>query len=120
MNFVDFPLYASLKKHGENKENLTDLQKTELLKLINSIDDEKGEILYAIIRAHYLDNSTSTTSTSTSTSSTTSKKKKETSEDILHYDGKMSGKKIKYDINNLPSSLQHILYSFVKINNKQD
>lgn len=102
MNFPDFPLYASIKNYGKNKEDLTDAQKDELIELLKEISLEKYEIIYALIRAYYLE-----------FSSKDSEEKE--NEDGLHYHAKKLKGGIKFEVDQIPSGLQHILLHFLKI-----
>ena len=96
-----FPLYASLKKYGNEKNDLTNSEKTIMVETIEKCKTEKQETIYALIRAYYLDNKPI--------------QEKKKNDDILHYSGKELKKGIKYDVNNLPASLQHILFNFLRI-----
>jgi len=92
--FRDFPLYSSLKK-DEFKE-LSEAQKDELFDSLNSsLSKNESETIWALIRAYHLDND-------------------HYIQDIP-YGGKALKAGHKFDIDFLPSKLQHILYQFTRI-----
>ena len=94
MNFPNFPLYMSLKT-SEFTE-LTETQKDDLFELIKEMSDAKHEQIYALVRAYHLDHDIHV-------------------QDIP-YGGKQLKNGLKFDIDFLPSKLQHIIYQFSQIN----
>lgn len=92
-NFSNFPLYLSLKK--EDFKELTSEEKDSLISTIKTMNDDQHEKIYALIRAYHLDHDNN----------------------IQHipYNGKNLKSGLKFDIDCMPSKLQHILHEFSKI-----
>lgn len=97
MDFPDFPLYNTLKKN-EFKE-LSDEEKDSLFEKLKGMSEEKQEVIYALIKAYYMEEQQQFLST-----------------DELPYNGKNLKNRIKFDVDQLPSKLQYILHSFSIIN----
>jgi hypothetical protein len=97
MNFPNFPLYETLKK--EEFKELTDEEKDELFSKIKLMSDEKQEILYALIKAYYIED-----------------KQQFLPITELPYSGKVLKNRLKFDLDQIPSKLQSILKSFSMIN----
>ena len=91
--FPNFPLYTSLKKDDFNE--LKNEQKDDLAESIKNMDEEKQNIIYALIRAYHLDHDDNIQE--------------------IPYGGKLLKSGHKFDIDTLPSKLQSILYNFSKI-----
>ena len=91
-----FPLYDNLFK--ELKPDLVPLnkcQKDKLIQNIKQLDDNGHELIYTLIRVHYLNN--------------------EQGEYKLPYGMKSLKLGLRTDINQLPVSLQHIINNFVEL-----
>jgi hypothetical protein len=91
MNYPNFPLYESLKS-DEFKE-LTDDEKDALIDKIKVMNDDKQEIVYALMKAYYIE-------------------EQETISNELPYNGKELKNRIKFDLDQIPSKLQYILKCF--------
>jgi len=92
MNYPNFPLYESLK-NNEFKE-LTDDEKDTLVEKIKNMNDEKQEIVYALMKVYYIE------------------EKNTVSSNELPYNGKELKNRLKFDMDQIPSKLQYILKSF--------
>jgi hypothetical protein len=92
MNYPNFPLYDSLK-NNEFKE-LTDDEKDTLVEKIKNMNDEKQEIVYALMKVYYIE------------------EKNTVSSNELPYNGKELKNRLKFDMDQIPSKLQYILKSF--------
>jgi hypothetical protein len=97
MNFPDFPLYETLKK--EEFKELSENEKDSLFEKIKVMNEEKHEILYALIKAYFIED-----------------KQQFLPINELPYNGKFLKNRIKFDLDHLPSKLQYILLSFSLIN----
>ena len=93
MNFPNFPIYETLKKNVFVE--LTDEEKDLLVDLFKTMSDEKQEIVYALIKAYYIEENVLS--------------------DSLPYNGKILKQRIKFDLNQMPSRLQFILKCFSEI-----
>jgi hypothetical protein len=96
MIFPDFPLYESLKKNDFSE--LTDSEKDKLVDNIKDMPEKKQEIIYALIKAFYIEEHPLLLSND------------------LPYSGKNLKNRLKFDLEHIPSRLQFILYSFSLIN----
>lgn len=96
MNFANFPLYESLKKN-EFKEVTKD-DKNMILEKIETMPTEKQEIVYALIKAYYMEEHQQCISTVE-----------------LPYGGKTLKNRLKFDLDCIPSKLQNILKLFCAI-----
>jgi hypothetical protein len=67
------------------------------MSLIKKIDDNTSELVYALIRVYQLENN------------------ENISTFTLPYDGKFIDNEIKFDLNELPNKLKHILLKFLKM-----
>ena len=92
----NFPLYESLSADVSNLD-LTTKQKDEFMKLVKNIDIEGSERIYVLIRMFQLENS------------------EDKSTFKIPYGGKYIKTDLKFDFNDLPNELKHILYKFIKI-----
>jgi hypothetical protein len=92
MNYPNFPLYESLK-NNEFKE-LTDDEKDTLVEKIKNMNDEKQEIVYALMKVYYIE------------------EKNTVSSNELPYNGKELKNRLKFDMDQIPSKLQYILKLF--------
>jgi hypothetical protein len=88
-----FPLYASLNK-DLLKRDLTIVQKRNFMNNIDKLDANGHELMFALIKAHYLENESN-------------------AQFDIPYSGKISGDKIEYDLEQIPIQLKHILYKFL-------
>ena len=97
LNFPKFPLYQSLKYNQSDEfKELTQDEKDKFLEFIKDNDDEdKKDIVLALIRAYHLDN--------------------DNNHQQIAYGGKNLKGGIKFDFDCLPSKLQHMLYTFSNI-----
>ena len=95
MNFPNFPLYDTLKK--DNFKELSDEEKDLLFDYLKTMNDEKQEIVYALIKAYYME------------------EQQFISTNELPYNGKTLKSRIKFDLDHLPSKLQHLLKTFSMI-----
>ena len=93
MNFPNFPIYETLKKNVFVE--LIDEEKDQLVDLFKTMSDEKQEIVYALIKAYYIEENAFS--------------------DSLPYNGKILKQRIKFDLNQMPSRLQFILKCFSEI-----
>lgn len=92
-NFPNFPLYKSLCT--DDFKELNDLQKDELLSRIKDMNDDKHNVLYALIYAYHISHDTHIQE--------------------LPYGGKSLKNGLKFDIDHLPSKLQSMLFQFSAI-----
>lgn len=92
MNYPNFPLYDSLK-NNEFKE-LTDDEKDTLVEKIKTMNDEKQEIVYALMKVYYMEEQNRLISNE------------------LPYNGKELKNRLKFDLDQIPSKLQYILKLF--------
>ena len=95
MNFPNFPLYETLKT--DDFKELTDEEKDTLFEKIKIMTDDKQEILYALIKAYYMEEQQQFITTNE-----------------LPYGGKVLKNRLKFDLDQIPSKLQYILNSFSK------
>ena len=95
MNFPNFPLYEKLSRADEDYKELNDEQKDELVNKFKGMSDEKQEIVYALIKAYYMEEQQQFMSTSE-----------------LPYSGKALKSRLKFDFDCIPSKLQYILNEF--------
>jgi hypothetical protein len=91
-----FPLYTNLSKEIKSKRDLTIKQKEDFMNKILIIDDDGAELLYTLIRFYYIE---------------------ETNDQScdVPYKGILNKKSIKFDLENFPFKLKHILYKFVNM-----
>ena len=89
----NFPLYDDLKKSAKTK-NLSVKNRKEFIKNVSELDKNGHELLYALIKSHYI----STTGVRDST--------------MLPYDAKLVEGNMEFDFNLFPNILKHILYTF--------
>ncbi len=94
-----FPLYDNLSKDLPTEE-MTTKQKDKFMKLVKDIDVNGSELIYALIRVFQLENS------------------EDKSTFKLPYGGKFIKYDMKFDFNELPNELKHILFKFVQIHVK--
>jgi len=92
----NFPLYDNLFAETDIVDDLTENEKTELIKLIKSIDNVGAEYIYVLIRIYQLENSD------------------DKSTFKLPYGGKYIKNDVKFDLNELPNKLKQMLFKFVK------
>lgn len=97
MNFPNFPLYETLKKN--EFVELTDIEKDSLFESLKTLNDEKQEIVYALIKAYYME-----------------EHDQFISNNELPYNGKILKNRLKFDLDHIPSKLQFILKLFTTIN----
>ena len=88
-------LFNSLKTE-EVKENLTVEQKELLIKKISKLDGKGQELLYVIIKSHQLEN------------------RKDFLEQ-LPYEGKFTGKNLRFDVDKFPKDLIFMVSKFVEM-----
>jgi hypothetical protein len=95
----NFPLYDNLIKDLPEEE-ITVKQKDKFIKLVKDIDEYGSELIYALIRFYQLENS------------------EDKSTFKLPYGGKYVKHDMKFDFNELPNQLKHILFKFIQIHIK--
>jgi hypothetical protein len=95
MNFPNFPLYETLKT--DDFKELSEEEKDTLFETIKTMSDDKQEILYALIKAYYMEEQQQYMTTNE-----------------LPYGGKVLKNRLKFDLDQIPSKLQYILNSFSK------
>ena len=95
----NFPLYDNLIKDLPNEEFSTK-HKDKFMKLIKDIDQKGSELIYALIRVYQLENC------------------EDKSTFKLPYGGKFVKHDMKFDFNELPNELKHILYKFIQIHSE--
>jgi len=95
----NFPLYDNLNKNLPSEE-LTTKQKDKFMKYVKDIDINGSELIYALIRVYQLENS------------------EDKSTFKLPYGGKFIKYDMKFDFNELPNELKHILFKFIQIHIK--
>ena len=95
----NFPLYNRLKNESPTKD-LTGAQKADFIKKINSMNKDGHELIYALIKAYYIDCESN-------------------SPFILPYGGKYLKNNMIYDMDNIPHALRQILYKFAKMHTKR-
>ena len=90
----NFPLYDNLTKNLPLEE-MTIKQKDKFMKLIKDNDETGSELIYALIRLYQLENS------------------EDKSTFKLPYGGKFIKNDMKFDLNDFPNELKHILLKFI-------
>ena len=95
----NFPLYDNLFVDLPTEE-MTVKHKDKFVKLIKEIDQNGSELIYALIRVYQLENSD------------------DKSTFKLPYGGKFDKTDMKFDFNDLPNELKHILFKFIQIHTK--
>lgn len=95
----NLPLYDTLIKDLPEEE-ITIKQKDKFMKLIKDIDEYGSELIYVLIRLYQLENSD------------------DKSTFKLPYGGKFVKHDMKFDFNELPNELKHILLKFIQIHIK--
>lgn len=96
----NFPLYDNLLAEVQTFEDLNNKQKDQFMKLIDDIDENTSELIYALIRVYQLENSENKNTFT------------------LPYDGKFIDKDIKFDLNELPNQLKQVLLKFLLLHEK--
>ena len=96
----NFPLYDNLIAEVQTFEDLNNKQKDDFMKIIENVDDNTSELIYALIRVYQLENSDNKNTFT------------------LPYDGKFIDKDVKFDLNELPNQLKQILYKFLLLHDK--
>ena len=93
-----FPLYHQLEEQvSEFPDALTHEEKMEFLGKVKTMSDQQHEHIFVLIRLHGVINPY-----------------------IIPYNGKHQKKGIKFDLDNLPVRLQHILLKFSTLVENQD
>lgn len=91
-----FPLYDNLSKDiPTTKLNTT--QKNSFIKRIEKIDKSGYELVYALIKMYQMENNEDNTSFT------------------IPYNGKYINNEITFDLDEIPSNLQQILYKFLGV-----
>ena len=96
-----FPLYDTLFNEITTNEDISDKEKEQFIKLVKSLDQIGYELMYVLIRVYQLEN--------TDDKSTFK----------LPFGGKYIKDDIKFDLNELPNKLKHMLVKFVDIHSKK-
>ena len=96
----NFPLYDNLIKDISNEE-MTVKQKDKFMKLIKDLDELGSELIYALIRVYQLENC------------------EDKSTFKLPYGGKFVKHDMKFDLNELPNELKHLIFKFLQIHTKK-
>jgi hypothetical protein len=94
----NFPLYDNIINEVKTEEDLTTKQKDEFIKLVENVDENASELIYALIRVYQLENSENKNTFT------------------LPYNGTFVNDTIKFDLNELPNKLKQILYKFIVLN----
>lgn len=102
MQFSNFPLYSNIRKTDKELQPICQDEKDFVSEKIKTMKESEHEIVYALIRAFFLENENSVIGN-----------------DTLPYKGKKLKTGIKWEIDNLPWQLQRILYIFCKIELEQ-
>jgi len=97
----NFPLYDTLFNEITTNEDISDKEKDKFIKMVKNIDQTGYELIYVLIRVYQLENS------------------EDKSTFKLPFGGKYSKEDIKFDLNELPNKLKHMLYRFVNIHTKK-
>ena len=97
----NFPLYDTLFNDVNTNEDISDKEKEQFIKLVKSLDQIGYELMYVLIRVYQLEN--------TDDKSTFK----------LPFGGKYIKDDIKFDMNELPNKLKHMLLKFVNIHSKK-
>ena len=95
----NFPLYDTLNVDIPTVD-LTNKQKDAFLRNVKLLDIDGMERIYVITRIHQLENS------------------EDKSSYIIPYNGKFVKSDLKFDFDELPTNLKHILFKFVNIHLK--
>ena len=93
-----FPLYENFMKQLDENckvEDLSSEQKGIFIKNIKIIDKKGSELIYALIRTYQMDNKLNLSN--------------------IPYNGIKKKDNIKFDLENFPYELKHLLYKFVNI-----
>ena len=96
----NFPLYDNLFSEVDTNEDLSIKEKDDFIKMIKDIDQVGCELIYVLIRVYQLENT------------------EDKSTFKLPFGGKFIKDDIKFDLNELPNKLKHILYKFINIHTK--
>ena len=94
------PIYDYLESISSNN-NLSEKKKEEFINSIKNMNLKDLEIIYAIIKIHFINYSSTSTY-------------------ILPYGGKQQKGGIKFDLDLLPGKLQNMLYNFFKLQTKTE
>jgi hypothetical protein len=97
----NFPLYDTLFKDVNTNEDISNKEKEQFIKLVKNLDQLGYELMYVLIRVYQLEN--------TDDKSTFK----------LPFGGKYIKDDIKFDLNELPNKLKHMLVKFVDIHSKK-
>jgi hypothetical protein len=92
-----FPLYDLLYKNSPTDIDLSFSEKKEIIEIISKLDMKNIELLFALIRRHYIDN----------------EKQSYKMMDIPY--GFEKDGQIVFEIENLPIQLKHIIFKFCKL-----
>lgn len=95
----NFPLYDSLSKELSQRD-LSVKEKTDFTNKVKDINDAGAELIYALIRVYQMENS------------------EDQSTFKLPFGGKYVKNDMKFDLEQLPNKLKHILYKFLQIHTK--
>jgi hypothetical protein len=104
--FPDFPLYTQLK-NNTLKDSLilmTEDDRNTIFKRMKGVSEDEQKIIYALIRAYYIDSNKENIGDSLLII------------DKLPYGCKNQKSSLRFDVDLLPTHLQYILLSFLKIN----
>ena len=97
----NFPLYTSIVEKldpSKIETSITNEQKTEFSEFVKLQDNNTHELIYILLKIHQI---------RTENNSKTS----------LPFNGKEQKAGLKFDIDNCPAKLQHILYKFMEMTN---
>jgi len=98
---MSYPFYDLVNKNIKNKD-LTKKQKESMIKKITQFDKNGKELLYAIIKVHYIKNSHSSNSLK------------------LPFNGQINDDGVIFKLDDLPFELRQILNKFVNLHFKQN
>jgi len=123
--FPNFPLYTQLKNNTlESSLSLMNEEKRNFIYTkIKNIKEDEQKIVYALIRAYYIDSSNLIRNQETNIFSKQKIKNTSSSEqesnlplDKLPYGCKILKTGLRFDVDLLPTHLQYIILSFLNIN----
>lgn len=99
-----FPLYDRCFEkinHNDHNKSISQDQKQEIADFIKKSSNDKHELVYMLMKTHQL---------KCDTPSNTN----------MPFNGKEQKHGVKFDIDVLPNELQHILYTFIKMDSQID
>jgi hypothetical protein len=105
-----FPLYDSMIK-GTPKTDLTIKNKQEFSKLVQQMDTNGHELIYALIRMYQIENNDAVEVDIQSGNAQTGNA--QTGNAKLPYEGIFENGNVHFDLEKLPNKLKHLIFKFL-------